>query len=80
MRGSKHGLNRDEWRGRSHEFCARGTSLPQAKLTDALVSQIRAEHVPFSRAHGAPAIARRLGLHRRTVERVLSYGGWRHVR
>ena len=79
-RGSRHGIDRQEWRERCYEFVPRGSQLPQAKLDEETVRRIRAEHVPFSRHFGAPALARRYGLHVRTVERVLSYAGWRHVR
>lgn len=61
-------------------YCARGRDLPQAKLTDDLVRQIRNEFVPFSRVNGGKAIARRLGLHPNTVWKVTSRESWAHVR
>lgn len=73
-------MTRHEYQQRAVELAARGTRLPQSKLDDAKVREIRATHVPFSRTDGAPAIARRLGLHQRTVEKVLSFETWRHVR
>ncbi len=68
-----------EWHRRLQQGVLRGESLPHAKLTDELVRRIRADHRPFSRTHGAPALARRLGLHRRTVEKVLAGRSWGHV-
>lgn len=59
---------------------ARGEQLPQCRLTAAQVRQIRAEHVPYSRTHGAPALARKYGVHVRTVEKILTWGSWTHVR
>lgn len=79
-RGSRHNITREDWLARRSEFVPRGEALPHAKLTDAMVRAIRAEYVPYSKTHGAPALAKRYGLHRRTVEKVLSYETWFHVR
>lgn len=61
-------------------FAARGETLPHARLSEAAVQEIRRGHVPYSRTHGAPALARRYGVHRRTIEKILSWETWAHVR
>lgn len=61
-------------------LAARGEQLPHSKLTAAQVRSMRAEHVPYSRTHGAPALARKYGVHLRTVEKILTWGSWTHVR
>ena len=65
---------------------ARGSELPQAKLNEALVRQIRAQHAAkeelkrvLDREFSAAAFARRYGVGVTTVEKVLSYATWRHV-
>lgn len=73
-------MTRDEFQIRAREFSKRGTALPQSKLNDEIVSKMRQEYRPHSRTHGARAIARRLGLHYRTIEKVLTYETWVHVR
>lgn len=73
-------MTRDDYQQRAVELAPRGSKLPQARLTEALAAQIRADYVPNSRTHGAPALARRYGVHRRTIEKLLSWDTWRHVR
>lgn len=63
----------------SYLTAKRGAELPQSKLSVELARSIREEHVLYSRKHGAPALAARYGLHRRTIEKVLSYETWRHA-
>jgi hypothetical protein len=60
-------------------YCARGTRLPQAKLTEDKVAIIRREFVPYSRTNGARALARRHGLHVNTIWRITSGDTWAHV-
>jgi len=72
-------VKRDEWLTMAHLCCARGNELPQAKLTPERVTQIRNDYVKNSRTHGAPALARREGLHRRTIEKILTRQTWCHV-
>lgn len=69
----------------SHRF-KRGSQLPHAKLNDTLVRRIREEHAKKERLkklldaeHSAAAMARRYGVGKTTVEKVLSYQTWRHV-
>lgn len=73
-------MTRDEFQLRAREFSKRGSALPQSKLNDETVRMMRREYQPNSRTHGARAIARRLGLHYRTVEKALTYETWIHVR
>jgi hypothetical protein len=75
-RGSKHDLNREQWEIRRHEFVARGNELPQTKLTADQVKAARARYRRFSKTDGAPAIARSLGVHVRTVEKFLRRETW----
>jgi hypothetical protein len=73
-------VNRHSYLCSARLYARRGSDLPHAKLTDEAVRAIRAEHRPYSRTHGAPALARKYNLHRRTIEKVLSYASWVHVR
>lgn len=76
-------MNRFEYEQRSREIAVRGERLPQSKLTDEMVKQIREGHQQAREHYAqwtAKGIAKRLGLHYRTVEKVLSYETWRHVR
>lgn len=76
MRGSKHGLCRAEYQVRAHEYAARGSDLPQSKLTDDIVRRIRENKDGLT----ANQWAEHLGVHRRTIDGVRSYRTWRHVR
>lgn len=75
MRGSKHGITRDEWKIRAHEFAARGSRLPQVVLTEQNVRDIRANRQGWTRKQWAE----HLGVHVRTIEKVSTYETWRHV-
>lgn len=75
MRGSRWGINRDEYRERATEFARRGESAPKAKLTADKVREIRANR------HGKPArlLAEQYGVHVRTIDNIRNYRNWRHV-
>lgn len=80
-------MKRAEYLQRSREFAKRGSDLPQTKLNEKLVRQIRKEHAEalrriaeIRRQSTANVLASRYGVHVRTVEKVLSYETWRHVR
>lgn len=67
-------------------YAKRGTELPWAKLNEKLVSIIRAEHAEKERQkrdldvkHSARAMALRYGVHKNTIDKVLSYATWVHV-
>ncbi len=75
-----------EYRQRQREFQPRGMQLPQSKLMDLDVIEIRSmarqrdsliRHVRENLSNRA--IARRFGVSERTVERVLSCETWGHV-
>lgn len=74
-RGSRHGIDRMEWKTRASEFASRGEARPNARLTEETVRDIRRN------VHGLTAKqwSERLGVHIRTVEAVRSYRNWRHV-
>lgn len=64
----------------------RGLDLPQSKLTPLLVIEIRRRHeekkariAELNAKYSAKAIAADLGVHARTIEKVLRYETWRHV-
>lgn len=78
-RRSKHNLTRDEWLRDSRQYAARGQDLPQTKLLDMDVIDIRSakrqrdalmKHIKDNLSN--EALARRYGVHYRTIERVLS--------
>lgn len=79
-------MNRDDYLMRAHEFTPRGVSLPQSKLTDAQVQEIREfkekredlrRHIKDNLSNEAMAV--KFGVHVRTIEKAVSYGSWRHV-
>lgn len=68
-------MNHTEYRSRQHELAARGEQLPQAKLNEILVRQIRENR----RGLTARQWAEQLGVHQRTIDKVRDYRSWRHV-
>lgn len=79
-------MTRDEYLIRQHEFQPRGMQLPHAKLTPLEVEAIRsaAKQRDALRKHirdklSNDALARDLGVHVRTIEKVLSRESWGHV-
>lgn len=79
-------MNRDDYLMRAYEFAPRGHDLPQTKLTDAMVMEIRSaqEKREDLRAHirdnlSNEALAARMGVHVRTVEKVISGRSWAHL-
>ena len=82
-RGSRHGLHRDEWEQRRTEFVRRGLELPQAKLMPLDVAEIRsaARQRQSLRSYIASnlsnaALAKKFGVHERTIEKILSRETW----
>ena len=73
-RGSRHNIDRETYCQEAFLYHRRGNALPQSKLTPALVREIRASSEPRKE------IARRLGLHYRTIEKVRQYETWIHVK
>jgi len=79
-------MNRDDYLIRAYEFAPRGAALPQSKLSDEQVLAIRAAHQKREdlRAHireelSNDALAQRMGVHVRTIEKVLNGGSWAHL-
>lgn len=64
----------------------RGSDLPHAKLDEETVIKIRNQHdygrdlVNFvSKNYTAKALAKRYGVHVRTIDRIISLENWTHV-
>ena len=79
-------MTRDEYMIRQHEFQPRGMQLPQSKLTPLEVEAIRsaAKQREALRKHirerlSNEALARDLGVHQRTIEKVLARESWGRV-
>lgn len=79
-------LDRDEYLLRARELAPRGQDLPHAKLLDLDVLAIRSaarqreslrQHIRDNLSN--EALARKFGVHVRTVEKVLSAESWSHV-
>ena len=79
-------LPRAEWQGRAAEFCARGQDLPQAKLLDLDVVQIRSamrqrenlrKHIKENLSN--EALSKKHGVHVRTIEKISTYESWGHI-
>lgn len=68
-------MNREEYRSRQRELAVRGEQLPQAKLNESIVRQIRENR----RGLTAKQWAKQLGVHQRTIDKVRDYRSWRHV-
>ena len=80
-------LNRAEYLSRQHEFTARGVELPQSKLTEENIQAIReakdkrSDLLQHIKEHLSNAVlAEKFGVHIRTIEKVMDYGSWRHVK
>lgn len=79
-------MNRDEWQQRARELAPRGERLPQAKLTEGAVLEIRAAQLEreaqrrrIAEELSNAALAKRFGVHVRTVEMVLQRDSWAHL-
>lgn len=78
-RGSRHGIDRDTYLRDAAQYSARGQELPQTKLLDIDVIDIRSaarqrqalmKHI---REHlSNEALAKRFGVHPRTIEKTLA--------
>ncbi len=78
-RGSKHRMDRDTYLRDAGQFAARGQELPQTKLLDMDVIDIRSakrqreallKHIKENLSN--EALAKRYGVHPRTIEKALS--------
>lgn len=78
-RGSRHGISRDEYLRDAASYKARGQDLPQTKLLDLDVIDIRSaarqrqQLLKHIREHlSNEALAKRFGVHPRTIEKALA--------
>ena len=78
-RGSRHRIDRDTYLRDAGQFAARGQELPQTKLLDLDVIDIRSaarqraalmQHIRENLSNAA--LAKRHGVHIRTIEKALS--------
>jgi len=81
-----HVLERNEYLSRVHEFCHRGESLPQSKLTEEKVLLIRSAALQrknlqkyISDNLSAKALAKQFNITESTVEKVTQRYSWIHL-
>lgn len=79
-------MTRDEYLRRSTEFAARGQDLPQAKLLDMDVINIRSAKrqrdklQQYIKDHlSNQALCDQYGIHPRTLEKILARETWSHL-
>ena len=68
-------MSREEYLSRAREFASRGESRPNARLNPSLVKYIRSN----PKGKTLRSLAKELGVHYRTVEKVHYYETWAHV-
>ena len=86
QRGSKHNIDRVEYRSRATEFAERGQRLPQAKLLDLEVIDIRSAHRQrlnllkhIKENLSNEALCKKYGIHKRTLEKIVTRETWSHL-
>lgn len=79
-------LSRQEYLSRRTEFAPRGQELPQSKLLDMDIIDIRSAHrqriklLDYIRNNlSNEALAKKHGIHVRSIEKIVSYETWGHV-
>lgn len=79
-------MTRTEYQQRQREFSARGMDLPQSKLMPLDVVAIREAAAKREQMRreindtlSNAALARKFGVHVRTIEKALSYESWGHI-
>lgn len=79
-------MDRAEYQIRQREFQLRGMELPQSKLMDLDIGAIRSAAVQRENMRqyirdnlSNEALAKKFGVHRCTIEKVLSRDTWSHV-
>lgn len=79
-------MDREEYLSRATEFVRRGSELPQAKLTEEMVRDIRSAHRQRQNLMkhikgnlSNKALAEKCGLHLRTIEKVVTRNHWCHA-
>ena len=80
-------LERGEYLSRAREFAPRGQELPQAKLLDLDVVAIRSAAIQREslRQHirenlSNEALSRQFGVSVRSIEKVVQYESWSHIK
>lgn len=76
VRGSRHGIAREQWLRSAYLYCARGNDLPHARATPELVRRIRENRYGWPRRKWAEVT----GLHIRTIDKIATFETWRTVR
>ena len=74
-RGSKHGIDRNEWLQVARQFCARGERLPHAKLNADAVIAIRANRL----GQTDKQMAEKLGVSAGSVFKARNRYTWGHI-
>jgi hypothetical protein len=64
-------------KGHSTGGSSKGARNPKAKLTDAIVKQIRQEYIPG--INGYWRLARKFGIYRSTVAKIITREIWKHI-
>ena len=79
-------MTRDEYQLRAGEFCKRGFDLPQTKIPPLAVIAIReaarkreAMRKEITERYSNEALAKQWGVHKRTIEKILSYETAKHI-
>ena len=82
-----HVLERAEFLSRARSMARRGVALTHSKLTPAEVQEIRKAKenrldlmAHISETLSNSALAEKYGVHPRTIEKVLSYETWSHIK
>ena len=79
-------VSRDEWLSFCQSRFARGQDLPQSKLIDLDVVEIRSavrqreslkKHIKENLSN--EALAKKHGVHIRTIEKISTYESWGHI-
>jgi hypothetical protein len=80
-------LERAEFLSRARSMARRGVALTHSKLTPAEVQEIRQAKenrldlmAHISETLSNSALAEKYGVHPRTIEKVLSYETWSHIK
>lgn len=60
-------------------YCARGSSLPQAKLDESKAAEILRRYKPFCPVNGAKPLAKEFGVHHNTILKLTSRESWAHL-
>lgn len=86
QRGSNHNMDRVEYRSRATEFAVCGQQSPHAKLLDLEVIDIRSAHRQrlnllkhIKENLSNEALCKKYGIHKRTLEKIVTRETWSHL-